>query len=545
MRVPCYTLHRYNRLHIHDPPLYIFLTDVQTIAYAKIYVLEEKMYYRAPGKAVCADVIPYYENGEFKLFYLRDYRDISVHGEGCPWCLVTTKDLVCYEDHGPVLLRGGEEEQDLYVFTGCCIKAGEEYVIFYTGHNPHLRAKGLPEQKILRAVSRDLLHWRKDENFVFAAPDWLEMHDFRDPFVFFDEERQEYCMLIAGRVKNGDPALSRGVTLLARSCDLTHWELDREPFYAPHAYFTHECPDLFRIGDWWYLVFSEFTDKIVTTYRMSRSPFGPWKAPKVNNFDGHAFYAAKSVSDGKRRILFGWNCIKQDERDDAPWQWGGTIIPHEIVQLPDGTLGVRCPSAIAAQYQKELPLSAGRMVGCVEAEKGGYRLGGDGKSLCMLGKIYSLQDGNYTTVEGTASDAGGVLRLDGRGRLGEFHRTYTPFRMDMRESGKSGIVMEQDGKRYEIVIEREGEKAYMKVLSPDDASHKVNSTICLPSDTGVFDVKIVCDGEFIEFFVNDTCALTAHTAMTGESHTLYLSSDGEAEFSCVNVSKLLPYGEID
>lgn len=345
------------------------------------------MFYRAPNKAVCADVIPFFEDGEFKLFYLRDYRDVPAHGEGCPWCLLTTRDLVHHEDHGPVLLRGSEEEQDLYVFTGCCIRAGDAYMIFYTGHNPHLRAKGLPEQKILRAVSRDLIHWEKDPDFVFEAPAWLEMHDFRDPFVFFDDEKNEYCMLIAGRVKNDDPVFSKGVTLIARSADLTHWQLSEEPFYAPHAYFAHECPDLFRIGDWWYLVFSEFTDKIVTTYRMSRSPFGPWISPKINNFDGHAFYAAKSVSDGKRRILFGWNCIKLDEKDGAPWQWGGTIIPHEIVQQPDGTLCVKCPDEVAAQYAEPVPVADGRTMGRVEKTGGAYRLGGDGKSLAMLGRL--------------------------------------------------------------------------------------------------------------------------------------------------------------
>lgn len=371
------------------------------------------MYYRAPEKAVCADVIPFYENGEFKLFYLRDYRDISVHGEGCPWCLLTSSDLVHFHDHGPVLLRGGKEEQDLYVFTGCCIRAGEEYMIFYTGHNPHLREKGLPEQKILRATSRDLLHWKKDRDFVFAAPDWLEMHDFRDPFVFYDEERKEYCMLIAGRLKNGDPSSARGVTLLACSPDLTHWEVEKEPFYAPHAYFTHECPDLFRIGDWWYLVFSEFTDRIVTTYRMGRSPFGPWVSPKINSFDGHAFYAAKSASDGKRRILFGWNCIKQDERDDAPWQWGGTIIPHEIVQQPDGTLAVKCPQEVAAQYPDRLPVAAGRTMGSVSYQDGKYLLGGEGKSLCMLG---AMPENGKIELSFTASDDCGdfglLLRAD-------------------------------------------------------------------------------------------------------------------------------------
>ena len=153
-----------------------------------------KVYYRSLGKSVCADVIPFFEDGEFKLFYLRDYRDIASCGEGCPWCLLTTKDLVNYVDHGPVLLRGTPDEQDLYVFTGSVIKHNDEYIVFYTGHNPHLRQQGLPEQKILKAVSKDLIHWEKDKRFVFEAPDYLEMHDFRDPFVFFDEEKQEFNM---------------------------------------------------------------------------------------------------------------------------------------------------------------------------------------------------------------------------------------------------------------------------------------------------------------------------------------------------------------
>lgn len=239
------------------------------------------------------------------------------------------------------------------MFTGCCIKDGDTYYIFYTGHNPHLRAKGLPEQKVLRATSKDLINWEKDKDFVFEAPEWLEMHDFRDPFVFYDEDKKKYCMLLAGRVKNENPVNSKGVTLIAYSDDLTSWEVAKEPFYEPHAYFTHECPDLFKMGNYWYLVFSEFTDKIVTTYRISESPFGPWRTPLVNNFDAHAFYAAKSTTDGKRRILFGWNCIKFDEKDDNFWQWGGTVIPHEIVQAEDGTLYIKCPEEVRAAYSED------------------------------------------------------------------------------------------------------------------------------------------------------------------------------------------------
>ncbi len=442
------------------------------------------MYYRAPGKAVCADVIPFWEGGEFKLFYLRDYRDISVHGEGCPWCLLTSKDLVSYHDCGPVLLRGGEDEQDLYVFTGCCIKAGEEYIIFYTGHNPHLRAKGLPEQKILRAVSRDLVHWEKDRDFVFAAPDWLEMHDFRDPFVFFDEGRQEYCMLLAGRLKNGDPAWARGATLLATSPDLTHWEVEREPFYAPHAYFTHECPDLFRMGDWWYLVFSEFTDRIATTYRMSRSPFGPWEAPKVNTFDGHAFYAAKSVFDGKRRILFGWNCIKQDERDDAPWQWGGTIIPHEIVQQPDGTLAVRCPDEIAAQYPSPVLLEEGRTMGGVKRSGRGYLLGREGVSMQMLGRM--PENGKIALTFTASDDCGefGVLL-----RANEGTDAYYAVRFEPRFNRLAmDIQPRADNTRHtQVDVER-----FCPIL-PGEKN-------CL---------LIIFEGSVLEVYVNDKVAMSA------------------------------------
>ena len=176
----------------------------------------------------------------------------------------------------------------------------------------------------------------------------------------------------------------------------------------------------------------------------------------------------------------------------------------------------------------------------------GGRLDPGLSALLNYGRMYSLKEDGFTAEEGSAVLNGEALSVSGgRVRLGEFHRTYTTFRMDMKQCGRAGIQMEQDGKRYQVVIEREGGKAYMKVLSPDDPSHKVNSTICLPYDPGVFDVKIVCDGEFIEFFVNDTCALTAHTAMTGQSHTLSLLCDGEAEFSDVSVSKLRPYGEID
>lgn len=42
------------------------------------------MFYRSEGKSACADVIPYYEDGTFYLFYLRDLRELSGWAKAAP-----------------------------------------------------------------------------------------------------------------------------------------------------------------------------------------------------------------------------------------------------------------------------------------------------------------------------------------------------------------------------------------------------------------------------------------------------------------------------
>ncbi len=374
----------------------------------------DALFYRPDERAVCADVIPYFENGEFKLFYLKDYRDPQAVGEGCDWNLLTTRDFVTYQDHGTVLKRGDADAQDLYVYTGCCNRIEDTYYIYYTGHNPHMAEKGLPVQKIMRAKSKDMLHWEKDENFFMQAPAQFEMHDFRDPFIYYDEEHARYCMLIAARERCDAPENTKGVTLIAYSKDFLHWETSETPFYAPHAYYTHECPDLFRMGDWWYLVFSEFTDRYITTYRMSKSPQGPWLTPPVNTFDGHAFYAAKSVSDGTRRFLFGWNPIKDEEVDDGLWQWGGNIIVHEIVQNEDGTLAVRCPEGVMQAYGAPAPITGRSSFGAAQECGGAVTVGDEcGRGQVMFGALPKrCKIEMQFTPQGDAGDFGVLLHAD-------------------------------------------------------------------------------------------------------------------------------------
>ena len=307
----------------------------------------ERIFYR-PDSGVSADYIPYYENGVFYLFYLRDYRAPATRGEGTPWFLVTTTDFVHFTEHGEVLPRGTEAEQDLYVFTGCVTKMGGRYHIHYTGHNPHLRARGLPEQAVMHAVSDDLLHWHKCPQDTFFAPEGYERHDWRDPLIWYEPERQRYRMLLAARCLAG-ASRRRGVTAQCHSSDGVHWQTDA-PFYAPGAYYTHECPDLFRIGEWYYLLFSEFSQEHVTRYRISRDPNGPWRAPADDRLDSCAYYAAKTAASEAGRFLFGWIATREGETDDGWWQWGGCLAVHQLLQRPDGTLRAVMPPSLARRF---------------------------------------------------------------------------------------------------------------------------------------------------------------------------------------------------
>lgn len=191
---------------------------------------------------------------------------------------------------------------------------------------------------MLRATSTDLVTWEKDTDFALVADaERYDPHEWRDPFVL-EQEDGSYLMLIAGQSLDG-PALRRGVTATATSADGLTWIVG-EPLWAPGLFSMHECPDLFRRGERWYLVYSTLTDRTVTRYRTATSLQGPWTAPDDDELDGLGLYAAKTISDGEHRYLVGWCPNYAVGKDGAPWLWGGNLVVHELLQNSDGSLRV-------------------------------------------------------------------------------------------------------------------------------------------------------------------------------------------------------------
>lgn len=322
-----------------------------------------QLYYQHPNTWF-GDCMPFGKDGNFYLYHQRDTRCPGPFGEPFGWDLATTTDFVHYEDHGVAVPRGGDDEQDQFIYAGTVFEAEGKYHAMYTGYNRTYLAKGKNPQVLMKATSDDLYTWEKNDEKLVAPQPGYDPADWRDPFVMWDEERGEYIMILGAR-KEG-PRVLRGCTVWFTSKDLKNWAFQGD-FWAPDIYPMHEMPDLFRIGDWWYLLISEY-GKIV--YRMSKSLRGPWTAPIDDAFDGDFYYAGRTAFDGKRRVLFGWIRTRETWKDDANGTWGGTFAPHEIYQRPDGTLGCRLPdTAIAAFAPAKELLDGATSLETVDASK--------------------------------------------------------------------------------------------------------------------------------------------------------------------------------
>lgn len=306
--------------------------------------VEVPVFFR-PNESWVGDVIPFSKNGLAYLFFLNDRRD-PTH-PGTSWDLCTTQNFASFEYKGEALPHGGIADQDLNAYTGSIVESGGAFHLFYTGVNPDFKVLDTqtPAQTIMHATSVDSMKtWVKHPEHTFGAPQGYAGSDWRDPFVFKPLANGPWYMLLAARTELG-PLRRRGLIACCVSKDLISWEIT-DPFWAPNRYITHECPEVFSIGDWWYLVYSEFSDHFVTRYRMSRSPFGPWSVPEFDSIDGRAFYAAKSVELNGSRYFAGWIATKEGNTDDGAWQWAGDLSALEAAQAEDGSLDFKIPTAL-------------------------------------------------------------------------------------------------------------------------------------------------------------------------------------------------------
>ncbi len=317
----------------------------------------KRILFRPPGGWV-GDVIPYFWDDTFWLFYLHETRT-GMRDDGTSWHLATTRDFIDFDYRGEALPHGDFDEQDLHAYTGSVVFDGESHHLFYTGYNPNIvdAETGQPLQAVMHAISVSLSSWKKIPEDTFYAPrDAYDPADWRDPFVYRTPGAGGWSMLLAARVRTG-PERRRGCIARLVSPDLRTWSVV-EPLYSPSRFVTHECPDLFREGQWWHLIYSEFSERFTVRSHSSRDPGGPWLTSGQDDLDGRGFYAAKTASDGRQRYAFGWMPTKLGLADDGDWEWAGDLVVHEVVSCRDGSLASRMPDSLRKSLGTESPLPA-------------------------------------------------------------------------------------------------------------------------------------------------------------------------------------------
>lgn len=469
--------------------------------------------YPAPEGGYVGDVMPFVtEDGTLELYYLYD---TDRNGQGYhPIYKYTTADLCGYEDHGMVLDYGLMSDPDPALGTGSVLRDPDGlYHLFYTGHNDTGNG-GKGKECVMHATSADRETWVKDAEPLFFSPEGYSKDDFRDPEVFWVEEEQCYWLLISAH----EDTLG-GVVLKYISTDLRHWEFIG-PIFAPMSQYMLECPDLFRIGDTWYLTYSW---DCVTYYAMSDSMGGPFVPPRDNILDGKGlmegsgfvFYAGKSAQLNGALYLCGWLGRAGMSADSGFYQWAGSVMTHQLVQREDKTLGVKAPETFADYFTVDKPVSA-------VAKEGEVEIAGNSISLSAEPYHYTLADmGTRPATMTLECD----VTLDENGCAGfafggsEQDETYTALCLDARRN-----LLHYEGYEIEELAKYDPMAITKFDFSRSDTHH----------------VKLVCENEIVVLYIDDAKALSSRIAHSiGGAHIgVFAYDDCSAVFS--NISIKLP-----
>lgn len=471
-----------------------------------------------PKDGWVGDTIPFAHDGKFYIYYLHDERKGNTqdeYGYRTSWNLLITEDGVNIKDCKVVLPVGEYDDADYACYTGSVIEGNDgQFHMFYTAqnnYNPKYHRDGKPLQYVAHAISTDLINWEKLPELTFGADESIyEPFDWRDPFVFYNEDEKCFDMLLAARLR-GASEKNGGCVGLCRSYDLIHWEA-KEPFYNPESYMTHECPDLFKLGNKWYLVYSTFSEKFVTHYRMSDKLSGPWTSPIEDTFDGRAFYAAKTAQVGDKRMAFAWVPTKRGESDFGQYEWGGNFIAHEIDQTTDNKLTVKPADGLINMFNKE---AVNEKINKVEIEnfegEKSYVINGM-KETCMIEAVIEFSEGVRSFGIGLRQDSalanGYYLRFE------PFYNRIVADMWPRRISGVNQWYVDGD-KPFMIELERPFDYKSLK----DNKVH----------------IRVVADGSIICLYVNDTTALTMRAYNIKRTNWGFFVKDGSIRVSDIHL----------
>jgi beta-fructofuranosidase len=268
-------------------------------------------YWKPRGKAYAGDCMVTCKDGEFHIFYLFD----RLH-HAAKWGLgahqyghFSSKDLRTWVHHP--LAVPIDRQWECAMGTGNIIynEKDEKWYAFYTDCGSRIQFFDKPQRGawLFRSVSDDGIHFTKD--FKPVRPGF-------DSDIFYVPETGQFHLIAEG-----------GRTHF-QSDDLQRWTtVENSQFrkIAERDNLSVICPDTLAWNSWHY-----FTTGSSRIYK-SRDPLGPWEEIPKHIFDGLYYSKMHEFKDG-RALAAGWVGFPE---------WGGNIVVRELVQTPDGELGMK------------------------------------------------------------------------------------------------------------------------------------------------------------------------------------------------------------
>ena len=463
-----------------------FLTDDET---------QFTTYYK-PYVGNVGDPMPFFDpkSGTYRILYLQDFTTNKT-GTYHPIWAVETSDGASYTSLGELVPYGSIDEQDAAIGTGCAVYNGDTglYHIYYTGnkYQPTASENG---QVVMRAVSTDFVTWTKDLSFSLKGNDnGYSKSDFRDPCVFQDDAGKWRMVISTKRTSDGKGVLAEYV-----SDDMNEWTHNGVFMNMIWDRF-YECPDVFKMGDWWYLVYSDIAafdrkvhymiGKTLDELKSATAGEPLWPDSKEGALDSRAFYAGKTASDGEHRLLWGW-CPTRDGEDntevsaEAEPNWGGALVCHELVQnAEDGTLRCVAPEAVENKYSETCEV---RIMGGTgyTASGGTYSLTGNSHILFSRLSYHNLL--KFSVKADAATTAFGISLVRGSDSEKYYSVIFNP---------------EDNGASRKLNFEERGPEGKGFISG-------IDSSFFPASDDNVYNVTVITDNSVCTVYVNDEIVWT-------------------------------------
>jgi beta-fructofuranosidase len=248
------------------------------------------------------------EGDFYHLFHLiipnHDYIAHAISRDGIAWSRVKNALFVG---------EPGDWDDDM-LWTMNVVRRRGRWAMFYAGLS---RRDAGRIQRIGLAESDDLYTWTKTNDRSYpleSAGPWYEAHDanprtwisFRDPFLFLHDGK-EY-LTFCGRVREG-ATFRRGCAGVLRLDDGAAELL--APLHWPRVYDDVECPCVFKLGRFWFLVGS-IREDVQVRYWYSANPLGPYQAPSENVLFPKGNYATRVTYDGDTMLLYSFFILGRD-----------------------------------------------------------------------------------------------------------------------------------------------------------------------------------------------------------------------------------------